>query len=322
MMSSHSLTNPYYRSIMDRFELADDAADIAQAWLASLRVERRMAGKTCEAYGRDIRQFAKFLKEHLGDAADCEMLRKLEASDFRAFMAQRRHAGVGSRSLARQISAIRSFFRFAQRHDHFQNSALDAVRSPKLPHRLPRPVARDAAVDITQVSADDAMLPWIAARDAAVLMLLYGCGLRISEALALTPYQFARQPLVVTGKGQKARIVPVLDAARAAVDEYAAKCPFTLKSDQPMFRGAKGGPLSPRIIQLRMAQLRGALGLPDTATPHALRHSFATHMLGNGADLRVVQELLGHASLSTTQVYTEVNRDYLVEQYRKAMAEG
>ncbi len=306
---------------MDRFELSEDAADVVQGWLQSLRVERRMADKTCEAYGRDIRQFGKFLKDHLGEVADAAALRKLDASDFRAFMAARRRDGIESRSLARQISAIRSLFRFAQRQGHFENTALDAVRSPKLPHRLPRPVAKDAAAEMTVVAEDDAASPWIAARDAAVLILLYACGLRISEALSLTPEQFSRQPFMVTGKGQKSRIVPLIDAARAAVAEYLAKCPFTLRPSEPMFRGAKGGPLSPRIIQLRVAHLRGALGLADTATPHALRHSFASHMLGNGADLRVVQELLGHASLSTTQVYTEVNRDYLVEQYRKAMGE-
>ncbi len=306
---------------MERFGLAEDAADVAQAWLVSLQVERRMAAKTCEAYGRDIRQFGHFLKEHLGEIAGVSVLRGLDASDFRAFMAARRRDGIESRSLARQISAIRSLFRFAQKQGFFENTALDAVRSPKLPHRLPRPVAKDAAAEMTVVADDEAALPWIAARDAAVLILLYACGLRISEALGLTPEQFAREPLVVTGKGQKSRLVPLIDAARAAVADYLAKCPYALNPREPMFRGAKGGPLSPRIIQLRVAYLRGTLGLPDTATPHALRHSFASHMLGNGADLRVVQELLGHASLSTTQVYTEVNREYLVAQYRKAMGE-
>ncbi len=305
---------------MEQFGLAEDAARVVQDWLGSLQVERRMAAKTREAYGRDIRQFGQFLKQHLGEISDIAALRQLGASDFRAFMSARRRDGIESRSLARQISAIRSLFRFARRQGHFENTSLDAVRSPKLPHRLPRPIAKDAAAEMT-VADDDASLPWIAARDAAVLILLYACGLRISEALGLTPEQFVQQPLVVTGKGQKSRIVPLIDAARKAVSDYLAKCPLTLKANEPMFRGARGGPLSPRIIQLRVAYLRGALGLPDTATPHALRHSFASHMLGNGADLRVVQELLGHASLSTTQVYTEVNRDYLVEQYRKAMGD-
>ncbi len=306
---------------MDAFYLDVDAAAVARAWLKSLSVERRMSLKTCEAYARDIRQFGQFLHAHLGAPADIAALTGLEASDFRAFMAERRQtSGVESRTMARQISAIRSFFRYAARHGHFTNTNIDVVRSPKLPHRLPRPVSA-AAVQamVSDEFTDESASAWIALRDQAVIMLLYACGLRISEALSLTPQQFERRPLMVTGKGQKTRIVPMLDVVKTVIENYLRACPFDLKMTEPMFRGAKGGVLSPRIIQHRVAHLRGALGLPDTATPHALRHSFASHMLGNGADLRVVQELLGHASLSTTQVYTEVNSDYLVEQYRKAM---
>jgi integrase/recombinase XerC len=185
---------------------------------------------------------------------------------------------------------------------------------------VPKPLSVEAASRVARADAlaADATPKWIAARDEAVLTLLYGCGLRISEALSLTPKQVADPVLTITGKGNKTRIVPMLAAARAAVGRYLELCPFPLAGNQPMFRGAKGGPLNARIIQLLIARLRGALGLPDTATPHALRHSFATHLLANGADLRVIQELLGHASLSTTQVYTEVNRSHLLEQYRKA----
>ena len=194
------------------------------------------------------------------------------------------------------------------------------MQSPKLPHAVPKPLTIDAA---RRVAAADTLATgdtpkWVLARDQAVLTLLYACGLRISEALSLTPKQAEQQPLVITGKGNKTRIVPVLPAARAAIDTYRELCPFALAENQPMFRGVKGGPLNARNIQLLIERLRGALGLPDTATPHALRHSFATHLLSNGADLRVIQELLGHASLSTTQVYTEVNRAHLLEQYRKA----
>jgi integrase/recombinase XerC len=302
-------------------QFSDDASKIVTDWLHSLRVERRMSPKTLEAYSRDIRQFGVFLAAYFAEAPDVARLQSLDASDFRAFMAQRRRDGCESRTLARQVSAIRSLFRFASRLDLFDNSALASVRPPKLPHRLPRPVSIEAGQVI--VSPDAIGTPshedWVVARDCAVLMLLYGGGLRISEALSLTADQFSHEPLVITGKGQKSRIVPLLPAVRSAVSAYLELCPFRVVLHEPLFRGEKGGPLSPRIIQLRMAQIRGALGLPETATPHALRHSFATHLLENGADLRVVQELLGHASLSTTQVYTGVNEGYLVAQYRKAM---
>jgi integrase/recombinase XerC len=305
---------------MMQFDLLADADAVARAWLSSLSHERHLSSKTLEAYQRDLQQFAIFLRRHFGNAASIQVLKTLEAADVRAFLAARRNQDVESRSLARQLSAIRSFFTYAARNGHFENTAVDTVRPPKLPHRLPRPVPESAVMAVTELADDDfPALPWIKARDAAVLTLLYGCGLRISEALSLTQQQFARRPLVVTGKGKKSRIVPLIDVARLAVQDYLEQCPFTIKAAEPMFRGAKGGVLSPRIIQLRMAHLRGALGLPESATPHALRHSFASHMLAHGADLRIVQELLGHASLSSTQVYTEVNRDYLLKQYNKAM---
>ena len=283
-----------------------------------------MAAKTLEAYGRDISQFSLFLRDHLGGAASISDLTELTASDFRSFMAKRRKAGVESRTLARQLSAIRSFFRFAERNAHFTNAALSSLRSPKLPHAVPKPLS---IVVATQVAAGDILSTdetpkWVEARDRAVLTLLYACGLRISEAIGLTLQQSRSSPLVITGKGGKTRIAPVLPRVREVLDGYVALCPFPLKPNEAMFRGVRGGPLNARNIQLLIETMRGALNLPDTATPHALRHSFATHLLGNGADLRVIQELLGHASLSSTQIYTEVDRAHLLEQYRKAHAQG
>jgi integrase/recombinase XerC len=301
-----------------QFGLAPDAAKIAVGWLAALKSERRMAAKTLEAYTHDVSQFGGFLAEHLGGTPDVAALSSLTASDFRSFMAKRRAAGIQSRSLARQMSAIRSFFRHAERRGEFKCAALAVVRAPKIAHSVPRPLPEISARRVAAADVLENAEAWVQARDAAVLTLLYGCGLRISEALSLTVKQSQANPLVVLGKGGKTRIVPVVEVAREAIATYLRLCPLVLKPQEPLFRGVKGGPLSPRIIQLLMERMRGALNLPDTATPHALRHSFASHLLGAGADLRVIQDLLGHASLSSTQVYTEVNRTHLLEQYRKA----
>ncbi|PZF75289.1 recombinase XerC [Aestuariivirga litoralis] len=300
--------------------LAPDAAAAVQGWLASLKSERRMSAKTLEAYARDLGQFARFLADHLGTPPSNRDLALLTVSDFRAFMARRRMNGVESRTLARQLSSLRSFYRHAEKTGLFRNPALSALRAPKLPHAVPKPLSPDKAKELAKADtlAGDETPRWVLARDQAVLTLLYACGLRISEALSLTTAQVEQPTLTITGKGNKTRLVPLLPAARQAVALYRELCPFAMKPNEPMFRGQKGGPLNARNIQLLIARLRGALGLPDTATPHALRHSFATHLLANGADLRVIQELLGHASLSTTQVYTEVNRAHLLEQYRKA----
>ncbi|WP_373502581.1 tyrosine recombinase XerC [Aestuariivirga sp.] len=302
------------------FSFASDAAAVAQGWLASLKSERRMSPKTLEAYARDLGQFAGFMADHLGGEASVADLAGLTASDFRAFLARRRNQGAESRTLARQLSSLRSFYRHAERTGVFRNAALSAIRSPKLPHSVPKPLSVEAAGKVAKADAlamDDTP-KWVLARDQAVLTLLYACGLRISEALGLTPAQAAGDVLTILGKGNKTRIVPILPAARAAISLYLELCPMALNPQQPMFRGVKGGVLNARNMQLLIERLRGALGLPDTATPHALRHSFATHLLANGADLRVIQELLGHASLSTTQVYTEVNRSHLLAQYQKA----
>ena len=300
--------------------LAPDAAAAAQGWLASLRSERRMAAKTLEAYGRDLGPFTSFMRDHLGAPPSTRDLAELTVSDFRAFLARRRTGGAESRTLARQLSSLRSFYRHAEKTGLFRNAALSALRAPKLPHAVPKPLSPEKARLVAKADAltTDATPRWVLARDQAVLTLLYACGLRISEALALTARQADAPVLSITGKGTKTRLVPLLPAAREALALYRKLCPFAVPPNQPMFRGIKGGPLNARNIQLLIARLRGALGLPETATPHALRHSFATHLLANGADLRVIQELLGHASLSTTQVYTEVNRAHLLAQYRKA----
>ncbi len=303
-----------------QFGLSGDAAAVAIRWLTSLKSERRMAAKTLEAYAQDLCQFGGFLAEHLGQVAGVRALENLAASDFRSFMAMRRSAGIQSRSLARQMSAIRSFFRYAERNEIFKCAALAAVRAPKIAHSIPRPLPEISARRVAAADVFESDEPWVKARDAAVLTLLYGCGLRISEALALTPKQVQSNPLVIIGKGGKTRMVPMVKAAEAAIAEYIKFCPLALSPNEVLFRGVKGGALSPRIIQLVMERMRGALNLPDTATPHALRHSFASHLLGNGADLRVIQDLLGHASLSSTQIYTEVNKTHLLEQYRKAFA--
>jgi len=307
-----------------QFGFSGDAAEIAVRWLQSLKSERRMAAKTLEAYARDVSQFGQFLKDHLGQPATVPDLAALTVSDFRSFMARRRKIGVESRTLARQLSAIRSFFRFAERNAYFTNAALSALRSPKLAHSVPKPLNIQAARQVAtgDVLSTDETPKWVEARDRAVLTLLYACGLRISEAIGLTLSQSKSAPLVITGKGGKARIAPVLPRVREVLDSYIALCPFPLKPSEPMFRGLRGGPLNARNIQLLIERMRGVLNLPDTATPHALRHSFATHLLGNGADLRVIQELLGHASLSSTQIYTEVDRAHLLEQYRKAHAQS
>jgi integrase/recombinase XerC len=300
-----------------------DLKRAAEAWLAYLEVERQLSANTSEAYARDISQFLAFLAGHLNRLPTLAHLNALAACDVRAFLASRRAQGVGSRSLSRTLSALRMFFRFLERRGLGKNDAVRVVALPKLPHSVPKPLTAQKAralVESADIAAPDAP-EWITARDTAVLALLYGSGLRISEALSLTRRDAptkGRDMLRVTGKGDKTRVVPVLAIVREAVERYLALCPIELGSDDPLFVGVRGGPLSPRIIQLVIARARGALGLPETATPHALRHSFATHLLGAGADLRAIQELLGHASLSTTQGYTEVDRDHLLATYARA----
>jgi integrase/recombinase XerC len=305
---------------MNTLAAPDVAAEIGR-WLGYLGAERRMSPKTLEAYARDVGQFLDFLTQHLGGAPSLKALATLSPADVRAFMAARRSDGLSSRSLMRVMAGTRSFARFLERNGKGKVGALSAVRAPKIGKTLPKPLAIAAAKRISDTDLRDgeAREPWVIARDAAVLGLLYGSGLRISEALSLKRKDFSkRDAITVTGKGNKTRMVPVLRQVAKLVADYVALCPIDLPADGALFVGTRGGPLSPRIVQLAMATLRGALGLPDTATPHALRHSFATHLLARGGDLRAIQELLGHASLSTTQIYTAVDSERLLEVYTSA----
>jgi integrase/recombinase XerC len=313
------LTDPLHDS-----RAAPDVAAEAARWLAHLGAERRMSVKTLEAYERDVRQFLTFLAEHLGGAPNLAKLGKLVPADVRAFMAARRGDGASGRSLMRSLAGVRSFARFLERNHKGKVGALAAVRAPKVPKTLPKPLAINSAKRIVNADlrAGEEREPWVLARDAAVLALLYGSGLRISEALGLKredmPAPGKGDAISVTGKGKKQRMVPLLPQVARLAADYVALCPYDLPAGGPLFVGARGGPLSPRIVQLVMERLRGALSLPDTATPHALRHSFATHLLARGGDLRAIQELLGHASLSTTQIYTAVDTERLLEVYRSA----
>jgi integrase/recombinase XerC len=296
------------------------AAEI-DAWLRHLQAERQLSAKTIEAYRRDVQQFLHFLAEHLGGAPSLKDLAALTPSDVRAFLAARRADDIGNRSLMRALAGIRAFGRFLERSGKGRLGALAAVRGPKLGKTLPRPLPIDAAKRMADptLAAGDGREAWVHARDAAVLGLLYGCGLRVSEALGVKRSEFdGRDVLTVTGKGRKQRMVPLIAPVAKLIADYVALCPCELPADGPLFIGAKGGPLSPRLVQLAMARLRGALGLGASATPHALRHSFATHLLAGGGDLRAIQELLGHASLSTTQIYTAVDAERLIEAYRSA----
>jgi integrase/recombinase XerC len=296
---------------------------IRQKWLDHLAHERRLAPKTLEAYGRDLAQFLNFLAGFQGADVSAAGLSALKPRDIRAFLGQRRSEGAVSRTLMRQLASLRSFARFGERDGHFTGAAFSATRGPKVGKTLPRPlsVAGARAVSHTDARIGDERPPWVLARDAAVLTLLYGCGLRISEALALTVGQAplaAGDVLTITGKGGRMRQAPVLPVTIEAIQRYIALCPWRLAPEGPLFLGAKGGALSPRIIQLVMENLRGSLGLPEDATPHSLRHSFATHLLGRGGDLRAIQELLGHASLSTTQIYTKIDSSRLMAAYAAA----
>ncbi|MFZ1101392.1 MAG: tyrosine recombinase XerC [Hyphomicrobiaceae bacterium] len=299
---------------------AEDVRAALRAWLGHMMHEQALAANTIEAYARDLRQLLAWLARTLGHPPGLIDLAHLDVRQLRAFLASRRQGKVASRSLARSLSGLRAFFRWLEAEEMVRNRAIAQVARPKVGHSIPRPLSVEKAAAVVD-GGMAAGLDWTAARDTAVLLLLYGSGLRISEALGLARRDapvVGREILRVAGKGGKERLVPVLPVTQAAVVRYVALCPYPLAADGPLFLGAKGGPLRARIVQLLMERLRAALGLPDTATPHALRHSFATHLLSAGGDLRQIQELLGHASLSTTQVYTEVDRERLLAVYDKA----
>lgn len=302
--------------------IAGEVADELVGWARFLSSQRRCSPLTVEAYSRDVRKFLLFLNATAGAPPSLERLAALRPADIRSFMAHKRADGCGSRTVMRAIAALRSFARHLERNGKAKLAPFNSVRAPRLRRSLPKPLPFDAAVRVASGDAAvrSAAEPWVSARDAAVLSLLYGAGLRISEALGLKRREFSPgvDVLSVVGKGQKTRNAPIIAPVRVAVEEYLRLCPYALEPDGPLFVGVKGGPLSARIIQLAVERMRGALGLPDSATPHALRHSFATHLLARGGDLRAIQELLGHASLSTTQIYTSVDTTRLMDAWKSA----
>jgi len=303
--------------------VAPDAQPLVDQWLRYLVSERQLAELTTKAYLRDLRDFLIFMQDHEGGSLGPQALARLNITAFRAWLAQRRRNELSSRSTARALSAIRNFYRYLERTDVLKNQAIQAVTTPKIAHSVPRPLNEIDAVRVVNEVGDMHEVPWVAARDTAVITLLYGCGLRISEALGLNRHVAPlSDSLIITGKGNKQRLVPILPVVQEAVDSYLALCPWGLKPKGPLFIGVRGKRLNPRIIQGRIQLLRGALNLPPTATPHALRHSFATHLLSSGGDLRTIQELLGHASLKSTQHYTEVDTQRLLDVYDKAHPGG
>ena len=289
-------------------------ADMLEAWHAHLAQGRRRSPHTVRAY---VDAAARLL--NAGDWADWQALAQIDTPALRTQLAARRAAGLGNASAARELSALKSFLTFARQQAGLPDTTPPRMRSPRVKKGIPRPITPDEAVNLAAMVDEDATEPWIGARDRAVLLLLYGAGLRIAEALSLTGAALPLgEAMVVTGKGGKQRMVPLLPLVRAAVADYVGKCPWPLAGNEPLFRGAKGGPLSQGMVQKAVARARITLGLPDSATPHALRHSFATHLLSAGADLRSLQELLGHASLSSTQIYTKVDAATLLDVYRHA----
>ena len=289
------------------------------AWLDNQRALNGAAENTIKAYHSDVLGFLSFMAQHHGGSQGLGPISRITVSDMRAWMAHERGRGVAARSLARSLSAVKTSYKWLAEREGFEPTAVLSARAPKFQRKLPRPLAERAAramIDTVELQARD---PWVAARDSAVITLLYGCGLRISEALGLTGAQAPLpRTLRIVGKGDKERVVPVIDAARDAVATYLRLCPYPVEPDGPLFRAVRGGPLAPRAVQKVMEQTRMQLGLPATATPHALRHSFATHLLTAGGDLRAIQELLGHGSLSTTQAYTAVDTSRLMEVYDAA----
>jgi len=292
------------------------ATQLIDDWLAVKSALSDTSENTSIAYRGDVTEFVSFLCAYYGEPLGAQKLARITLTDMRAWMAHMRENDTSARSLARKLSAVKSFYRWFSRRSDFDPTVVLSVKSPKYLKKLPRPLDEDAArkvLDTIEVQSDVA---WIAARDSAVVTLLYGCGLRISEALSLTGRDVPLgESIKITGKGGKTRLVPVIDVARTTVDAYLALCPFEIGRDDSLFVGPRGGALGPRPIQKLIQNIRMQLGLPDTVTPHAMRHSFATHLLNAGGDLRSIQELLGHASLSTTQAYTGVNTARLLQVY-------
>ncbi len=297
-------------------EISPAARDALASWLEASRALRAASENTLTAYRADVLDFILFLTAHHAEPQGLAPLARVTTTDMRAWMAHLRGGGAAPRSMARKLSAVKSFYRWLSEREGFEPTAVLSARAPKFQKKLPRPLSEDAAramIDTVGMQSTDG---WIGARDAAVITLLYGCGLRISEALGLTGADLPiGASLRILGKGRKERIVPVLPIARRAVDTYLRLCPHEPAPEAPLFRGVRGGPLNPRLIQKVTEKARAQLGLPASATPHAMRHSFATHLLSAGGDLRAIQELLGHASLSTTQAYTAVDQVQLMRVY-------
>ncbi len=288
-------------------------------WRRWLESERRASRHTADAYGRDLSAFLSFLTGHIGGEASLKDLGSLKTADFRSYLAHRANSGVARSSIARGMSTLRNFFRFLDRSDLVHNPAVKAVKTPRLPQTVPKALDEDDALAAITSAGEMYDEPWLSARDTALFLMLYGCGLRIGEALSLTCGDAPKSDtLRVMGKGQKERIVPVLPVVREAIDAYRKLCPFAAESEAPLFVGKRGKALNPGVVQRQVRRLRAMLGLAPTATPHALRHSFATHLLAKGGDLRTIQELLGHASLSTTQRYTVVDAARLGKVYNSA----
>ncbi len=289
------------------------------SWRTWLSVERNCSDHTLDGYGRDLSMFLKFLLDHLGYRPGLQDLEQLKSNDFRSYLAKRSIAGLSKSSTARAVSTLRNFFRYLDKEGILQNAAIRVLRTPKIPQSLPKPLSKEDAKTALETFGQIHDTPWIADRDIALMTLLYGCGLRISEALQLNIGDVREDgALVITGKGNKQRLVPVLPVVVAAIDHYLSTRPFCHHKGDPLFIGARGKRLNPGVVQRQMRKVRSIMGLADTATPHALRHSFATHLLAGGGDLRTIQELLGHASLSTTQRYTKVDTSRLTEVYRDA----
>ena len=287
-------------------------------WASHLQHDRRRSPHTVRAYAATAHRFIAFLGQYRGEQIDAAGLIGVSAADLRGFLAERRSSGLGAASAARELSGVRAFLRYAAEQQGVP-ADLPRTRAPKRPRTLPRPAAPEEAVELAENAADAASAPWIGARDLAILLLLYGAGLRVAEALSLTANLLPiGATLRVTGKRAKTRIVPIVPAVREAIDDYVRQCPYPVRGEVPLFVGARGGPLNPDLVRRSVAAARRRLGLPDTLTPHALRHSFATHLLARGADLRALQELLGHASLSSTQIYTAVDAARLLDVYRHA----
>ena len=298
---------------------AESADALAARWLAWLDHGRRRSPHTVRAYATSVRQFLAFLGHHRAEPPTPALLVRLERADFRAFLGARRVGGAEQATIARDVAAIRDFMGWAAVNAGVDCPALATLKSPRVPRRAPRPLTMPDAARVAGAMADGAAQPWIGARDAAIALLLYGCGMRVAEALSLTGAALPPgDALRVTGKRGRTRIVPVLPVVGAALGDYARLCPWPLARTEPLFRGARGGPLESGLVRLAMRRVRAALGLPASATPHALRHSFASHLLARGADLRAIQELLGHASLSSTQIYTEVDAARLIDIYAHA----